>query len=202
MSREAVTSSSAENADRPPAATSRPSPRARFRPSREAEARLLLLIDAFSRKRTDQVRYLEGRVKLAKLDFLLRYPRHLRRVLLAHGARPEQVEQIDPDEAPLDARMMRYRYGPWDPSYYAILGSLIGRGLVDVTPLSGSGFGYRTSTTGAQLAFELRADASFTHINDRLRLLRRYLDKSGNTLKNYLYELPEIADATWHEDLT
>jgi hypothetical protein len=185
----------------PPAAVSRPSPRARFRPSREAEARLLLLIDAFSRKAGDQIRYLEGRVKLAKLDFLLRYPRHLRRVLLAHGARPEQVERIDPDEAPLDARMMRYRYGPWDPSYYALLGSLIGRGLVKVTPLSGSGFGYRTSATGAQLASDLRTDASFTHIDDRLRLLRRYLDKSGNTLKNYLYELPEIADATWHEDL-
>jgi hypothetical protein len=185
----------------PPAAVSRPTPRARFRQSREAEARLLLLIDAFSRKAGDQIRYLEGRVKLAKLDFLLRYPRHLRRVLLAHGARPEQVDRIDPDEAPLDARMMRYRYGPWDPSYYALLGSLIGRGLVEVTPLRGSGFGYRTSATGAQLASDLRADASFTHIDDRLRLLRRYLDKSGNTLKNYLYELPEIADATWHEDL-
>ncbi|MFB9853877.1 hypothetical protein ACFFMR_26205 [Micromonospora andamanensis] len=179
-----------------------PSARARFRPSREAEARLLLLIDAFSRKGGDQVRYLEGRVKLAKLDFLLRYPRHLRRVLLAQGARPDQVEGIDPDEAPLDARMMRYRYGPWDPSYYAVLGSLIGRGLVEVTPLAGKGFGYRTSETGARLASDLRGDSSFTHINLRLRLLRRYLDKSGNTLKNYLYDLPEIADATWHEDLT
>ncbi|MGI5214942.1 hypothetical protein [Plantactinospora sp. CA-290183] len=186
----------------PPAAVPRPSPRARFRPSREAEARLLLLIDAFSRKGKDQTRYLEGRVKLAKLDFLLRYPRHLRRVLLAHGARPDQVEHIDPDEAPLDARMMRYRYGPWDPSYYAVLGSLIGRGLVEVTPLTGSGFGYRTSIIGAQLAADLRADESFAHIDDRLRLLRRYLDKSGTTLKNYLYELPEIADATWYEDLT
>lgn len=180
----------------------RPSARARFRPSREAEARLLLLIDAFSRKGQDQVRYLEGRVKLAKLDFLLRYPRHLRRVLLAQGARPDQVEEIDPDEAPLDARMMRYRYGPWDPSYYAVLGSLIGRGLVEVAPLPGKGFGYRTSASGARLASDLRADESFAHINLRLRLLRRHLDKSGNTLKSYLYELPEIADATWHEDLT
>ncbi|MEV4201090.1 hypothetical protein [Micromonospora globbae] len=141
-------------------------------------------------------------MKLAKLDFLLRYPRHLRRVLLALGTHPEQMEGIDPDEAPLDARMMRYRYGPWDPSYYAVLGSLIGRGLVEVAPLPGKGFGYRTSSAGAQLASDLRVDESFSHINLRLRLLRRYLDKSGNTLKNYLYELPEIADATWHEDLT
>lgn len=176
-------------------------PRARYRPSREAEARILLLIDAFSRKKKTQERYLEGRIKLAKLDFLLRYPRHLRQVLLAHGANPQQVAGIDPNEAPLDARMMRYRYGPWDPSYYAVLGSLIGRGLVNVKSLD-KGFGYRTSATGAQLAAALRADDSFDSVNQRLVLLRRHLDKSGDVLKDYLYELPEIADAAWHEDLT
>lgn len=112
--------------------------RERFRPAREGEARLLLLIDEFSHVRGGGARYLEGRVKLAKLDFLLRYPRHLRRVLVTHGARSSDIELLDVDEAPLDARMMRYRYGPWDPSYYAVLGSLIGRGLVDVAPLSGS----------------------------------------------------------------
>ncbi|WP_157594792.1 hypothetical protein [Streptosporangium amethystogenes] len=83
---------------------------------------------------------------------------------------------IDPDEAPLDARMMRYRYGPLDPSYYAVLGSLIGRGLIDVTPLS-RGFGYRTSATGAELAASLHSDESFAHLADRLILLRRHLDK-------------------------
>ncbi len=35
----------------------------------------------------------------------------------------------------------------------------------------------------------------------RLRLLGRYLDKSGNTLKGYIYELPEVADAEWNEEL-
>lgn len=176
--------------------------RGRFRPSREAEARLLLLIDGFSHKANGGTRYLEGRVKLAKLDFLLRYPRHLKVILIARGARQSDVIGIDSDEAPLDARMMRYRYGPWDPSYYAILGSLIGRGLIEVTPLPGStGFGYRTSAKGAELAASLRADGSFNRISKRIILLRRYLDKSGSTLKNYIYQIPEIADATWHEDL-
>ncbi len=188
---------------RPPPTVTAPSSRDRFRPSREAEARLLLLIDAFSRKANGVPRHLEGRVKLAKLDFLLRYPRHLRRVLLAHGANPNQVAGLDPDEAPLDARMMRYRYGPWDPSYFAVLGSLIGRGLVEVTPLGGGGgLGYRTSQAGADVAENIRSDESFISLADRLTLLRRYLDKSGTTLKNYLYELPEIADANWYEDLT
>jgi hypothetical protein len=202
MSTDAQTAGAAGNGDSPPDHTTASS-RARFRPSREGEARLLLLIDAFSHKVGGATRHLEGRVKLAKLDFLLRYPRHLQRILLAHGVRADELDTIDADEAPLDARMMRYRYGPWDPSYFAILGSLIGRGLVEVTPLGGrSGFGYRTSQVGAQLAADLRTDESFARTVNRLRLLRRYLDKSGTTLKNYIYELPEIADANWHEDLT
>jgi hypothetical protein len=177
--------------------------RQRYRSSRESEARLLLLIDTFSRKRDGTARHIEGRVKLAKLDFLLRYPRHLKRILELRGAPERDTARLDIDDAPLDSRMMRYRYGPWDPSYFAVLGSLIGRGLVEVTPLSSaSGFGYRTTTVGATLASDLSEDASFTGTLDRLKLLRRHLDMSGSTLKNYLYELPEVADANWHEDLT
>lgn len=187
----------------PPTADPTTVSRNRFRPSREAEARLLLLIDAFSHKRGAGKRYLEGRVKLAKLDFLVRYPRYLRRVLLSHGAKAADVATINPDEAPLDARMMRYRYGPWDPSYYALLGSLIGRGLVEVAPLAGtSGMGYRTSDIGAGLAADLGKDESYAQLVERMRLLRRYLDKPGATLKKYLYELPEIADAAWNEELS
>lgn len=175
--------------------------RTKYRPTREGEGRILLLIDTFSRKK-NAVRYLEGRVKLAKLDFLLRYPHHLRRLLLAHGVNESQLRDLDAGDSPLDSRMMRYRYGPWDPSYYAILGSLIGRGLVEVVPLGGrSGFGYRTSQLGAELASALRDDESFFQLEKRLQLLRKYLDKSGATLKGYLYELPEVADAAWNEDV-
>ena len=53
-----------------------------FLPTPEAEGRLLLLIDAF----TGATRSLEGRTKLAKLDFLLRYPNYLRRALAISSA--------------------------------------------------------------------------------------------------------------------
>ena len=98
--------------------------------------------------------------------------------------------------------MMRYRYGPWDPAYYAVLGSLIGRGLVEVAPLPrSSGFGYRTTELGSRVAAGLRQDESFTGILARLKLITRHLDKSGNTLKDYVYQLPEVADATWGEEV-
>lgn len=177
--------------------------RTKFRSSPEAEARLLLLIDGFSHKRGGGQRTLEGRVKLAKLDFLLRYPRHLARVLVNQGIVTTEDPAWQADDAPLDSRMMRYRYGPWDPSYYAVLGSLIGRGLVKVDRLpSSSGFGYSTTPLGADLSDKLRSDESFDVISERVKILRKYLDKSGNSLKNYLYELPEVADSTWHEEIT
>ncbi|MFF4909825.1 hypothetical protein ACFY2T_33765 [Streptomyces sp. NPDC001260] len=177
--------------------------RARFRSTPEAEARLLLLIDGFSHKRGGVRRSLEGRVKLAKLDFLLRYPHHLARILKDHGVPIENVGSLTTDVAPLDSRMMRYRYGPWDPSYYAILGALIGRGLVEVSQLPGSrGLGYSTTVLGTELAVKLRQDESFETIDQRVRVLRKYLDKSGSTLKGYLYTLPEITNSTWYEEIS
>ena len=177
--------------------------RDRYRPTREAEARLLLLVDTFSRKSGGSLRTVEGRIKLAKLDFLLRYPHYLRRVLIGRGVAATDLIALDIDEAPLDARMVRYRYGPWDPAYFALLGSLIGRGLIEVVPLAGrSGFGYRTTPTGAELASQLKQDESFESMQVRLRLLRRHLDLSGGALKNAIYELPEVLDATWHQELT
>lgn len=175
--------------------------RATFRASREAEARVLLLIDGFSRKTTGP-RTLEGRVKLAKLDFLLRYPRHLATVLGSRGLREAQRQTLERQDSPLESRMMRYRYGPWDPSYFAVLGSLVGRGLVQIVPAEGTNaLGYRTTQAGAALAEHFKDDGAFDEVIGRISLLRRHLDLTGESLKKMLYDLPEVADATWHEEL-
>ena len=177
------------------------STRASYRASREAEARVLLLIDGFSRKTTGP-RSLEGRVKLAKLDFLLRYPKHLATVLASRGIREADRVRLQQQDSPLESRMMRYRYGPWDPSYFAVLGSLVGRGLVDVFPAEGTNaLGYRTTPDGAALAEHLTEDGAFDEVIGRIMLLRRHLDLTGESLKKMLYGLPEVADATWHEEL-
>ncbi|MFE2970175.1 hypothetical protein ACFXKC_42275 [Streptomyces sp. NPDC059340] len=31
----------------------------------------------------------------------------------------------------IEQGMIRYRYGPWDPAYYAPLGALTGKGLIE-----------------------------------------------------------------------
>ena len=85
-----------------------------FRATSESEARVLLLIDAYTQANLS----VQGRVKLAKLEFLLRYPQFYRRALRVKGKRVDDEPQAE--EKNIEGRMIRYRYGPWDPAYYSI----------------------------------------------------------------------------------
>ena len=173
---------------------------ARFRALPEAEARVLLLISAFSGT-PDNPRALEGRVKLAKLDFLIRYPKYLSRVLRARQVSEKALASVAPEPNPLQDRMIRYRYGPWDPSYFAVLGSLIGRGLVDATPFA-YGVGYRASPTGRSLVASLLEDGAWTTVHQRALLAKRHLDLSGTKIKDLLYDaIPEMTGASWNDEL-
>ena len=167
-----------------------------FLPTAEGEVRLLLLIDAFSSQSTS----LEGRTKLAKLDFFLRYPAFLRRALAIRQVSLE-ADQSFMAENPIEERMVRYRYGPWDPSYFALLGSLLGRGLIYVVPYN-RGLGYKTTEKGASLAARMRSESAWEEVSEATRLLKRHLNMAGNTLKNFIYDhFPEVASARWTEEL-
>lgn len=173
---------------------------ARFRSVPESEGRVLLLIDAFSGT-ADKPRVLEGRLKLAKLDFLVRYPKYLRRVLRDRNVSEKVLATVDEEPAPLQDRMIRYRYGPWDPSYFAVLGGLIGRGLIEPIPFK-NGIGYRVTDRGRQLAAGLVEDDSWESVRRRALATRRHLDLSGTKLKDLLYEaIPEMTNADWHSEV-
>jgi len=167
-----------------------------FQPSIEGEARLLLLITAFSHGNNS----LEGRTKLAKLDFFLRYPTYFRRALQLRGAILTQNEEAV-DFEDIESRMVRYRYGPWDPSYYAILGRLIGKGLIVPMPYA-KGIGYKTTEKGQEIAAKLRVEPVWNETARKLDLLRKYLDLNGTTLKTFIYDnFPEVTKADWGESL-
>lgn len=163
-----------------------------FQPSSVGQIRLLLLIDAFSGTRDG----LEGRTKLAKLDFLLRYPAFFRRAMAIKApnvALPPNIE----DAELIETRMVRYRYGPWDPAYFALLGGLIGRGLT-VPVFTKRGISYRNTEKGHRLAAELARTESWGPIATRVRYLYRHFNLSGTTLKEFVYaNFPEVANASW-----
>lgn len=95
--------------------------------------------------------------------------------------------------------MVRYRYGPWDPAYFAILGRLLGKGLIRPVTLD-RGIGYSITDKGRELANALRKESAWQETAARLELLRRYLDLTGVTLKNFIYtHFPEVTKAEWGE---
>lgn len=94
-------------------------------------ARILLLLNAFSKE--DDEGSIEGLTKLAKLDFLLRYPVMLDRALQAKGKSTREVQLEDHERQSVESEMVRYRFGPWDHRYREFLNILIAKNLVAVS---------------------------------------------------------------------
>lgn len=101
-------------------------------------ARLLVLLNTFAGKNNSKS--IEGLTKLAKLDFLLRYPVYLERALEAKR-RAKPSEKIQPaseadvqdhERMSVESAMVRFHYGPWDHRYRRFLNLMIARGLVRV----------------------------------------------------------------------
>src|SRR5688572_3407173 len=88
-------------------------------------ARLLLLMAAAAGRTNKPI---DGITKLAKMDFLLRYPSCLARVLA--DLKPKDAKAIpEHEQRTIEAQMVRYRYGPWDGRYRRWIGLLMSKGL-------------------------------------------------------------------------
>ncbi len=98
--------------------------------------------------------------------------------------------------------MVRFRYGPWDPAYYALLGSLLGRGLIETIPQPRF-IGFRATEVGRVLAKQLSTTEAWAQAAERARLLKRAFPQQGGTfLKNFIYQhFPEVTQASWGEAL-
>jgi hypothetical protein len=157
-------------------------------------ARLLLLVAAWSKSPRGRI---DGLTQIAKLDFLLRYPVFLERILRARGRQmPPDTRPTGAERGAVESSMIRYKYGPWDDRYYAIIGRLVGLQLVEYTVGRGN-VTLRATELGKSVADELER-VEWKIVADRCRLLRRELDLSGSNLKKAIYaELPEAVDRPW-----
>ena len=93
--------------------------------------RLLVLLSAFVGKA--ETGSVDGLTKLAKLDFLLRYPVNLERALEVRAGRGVDAKLEEYERKSIESSMVRYRFGPWDFRYRRFLNTLVSRGLVNVT---------------------------------------------------------------------
>ncbi|MFI9105808.1 hypothetical protein ACIGXA_35415 [Streptomyces fildesensis] len=155
------------------------------------QARVLLLVNAVS-KAPGHARKLDGLTKLAKMDFLLRYPA-LAPVVLEQlsGSDPRlnlsQEEIAAPTE--VEAPMVRYKYGPWDDRYYAIIGALVGRGLLKYAKGRKGSVALTTTKEGRRLAEDMGKARDWKALSERSEAIADASSGlTGNAIKDLIYE--------------
>jgi hypothetical protein len=147
-------------------------------------ARLLLLIAICGKKKkATGLKRLDGLTKLAKLDFLIRYPEFFRKLAkhLGHLA-------LTPVRT-IESSMVRYHYGPWDDRYYHILSYLEGKGLLKVTK-SRSTYEFGLSELGMIAAARLAESEEFRDLVQHMETVQALVGRmAGNALKELIYEV-------------
>jgi hypothetical protein len=155
-------------------------------------ARLLLLLDAFAEDSQGGAGAIEGLTKLAKLDFLLRYPVMLERALKAKGRSVREVQLEDHERHSVESEMVRYRFGPWDHRYREFLNVLVAKGLASIS-IEGRKVIIAVTELGRERAQQLAGEELFRPYTQRAKLLKRHLDLTATNLMRFIYDtFPEI----------
>ncbi|NBO15405.1 MAG: hypothetical protein EBV20_09775 [Betaproteobacteria bacterium] len=159
-------------------------------------ARILILLHAF--RRGSQGGPVEGLTKLAKLDFLLRYPVMLQKALEVRGRSTSDV-YLEPHELmSVESQMVRYRFGPWDHRYREFLNILVAKGLAAVS-VEGRKVVISITDTGSRVAGDLASSVQFESHAARSQVLKRHLDLSATNLMNFIYEtFPEVVSLKYN----
>lgn len=162
-------------------------------------ARLLLLLRSAGGRSGKPV---QGIMKLAKLDFLLRYPNCLVRILKELGRNSDAQAIPEMERNTIEARMIRFRYGPWDKRYRRWIGLLVAKGLAD-TYLEGRTVNVRLTSAGQTIADELSGLEEFQPLVRRSHLVASTVGSfSATKLKDFIYKVfPEIVNMQWGEHI-
>ena len=162
--------------------------------------RLLLLIRLAGRPKGNP--RIEGRTKLVKLDFFVRYPRFLEKATRIFSA-DEHIQKLQYvlEKGPtVESHMIRYRYGPWDKRYYMILAYLSGKALIDIQAKGGVDV-YSLTETGYWLTDDLFKLLGFESIVISCQIAGDLFgNRSGVWLKDFIYrQYPEVVRTPYNQ---
>jgi hypothetical protein len=136
---------------------------------------------------------IEGRTKLAKMDFLIRYPTYLieaAKILNEQKRDKSSWKEVKPTIKPVarpESRMIRFKYGPWDAKYYDIFSYLIAKDFIEIEPSKSKGDIFKLTVKGRAAVEELEG-SEFEDIIERCKLVYRLFGTSaGNTIKLFIY---------------
>lgn len=166
------------------------------------EARLLLLLKAAAGKE-ETPKPLEGIMKLAKMDFLLRYPNVLVRALNVIGQSKKSALAAaaaipEEDRDTIEARMIRFRFGPWDPRYRRWLSILVAKQLATVYR-EGRTVKIQLSKKGVVLAEQLARTEAFQPLAERAKVVNSAVgNMPSSRITDFVYKIaPEIINMKW-----
>jgi hypothetical protein len=161
-------------------------------------ARILILLKAFQEPDKPAIK---GITKLAKLDFLLRYPSCLQTALKARGVKEEAIPVDDFEALTIEARMVRYRFGPWDHRYRKFLNILAARGLVAIE-IDGQTINIDLTDAGLRTADALIEQPAFARVFARAKLLQKHLNLRARELMEFIYDtFPELSSLKYNEGI-
>ncbi len=138
---------------------------------------------------------IEGRTKLAKLDFFVRYPDYLLKAAEIEGKQTivEEIRQIIQTSPTIESHMIRYKYGPWDQKYYLVLAYLSGKRLIEIQQ-KGNMDNFLLTETGIRLTENLIEQPEFYVLAERCRIVKKLFGNApGTKIKDFIYRhFPEV----------
>lgn len=162
-------------------------------------ARILILLGVFSGKNGNGT--IDGLPKLAKLDFLVRYPIQLRKALNAIKAR-ESIELKSFEEKSVESTMVRFRYGPWDFRYRTFFSILHAKGLVNIW-LEKRTIKISLTDRGKKSYEFLAQNEAFNDTLNRAFLVKKHFNMGASELMNFIYDaFPEISSLKYGEEIS
>jgi hypothetical protein len=160
--------------------------------------RLIILIGTITNTPSEK---LEGLTKLAKLDFLLRYPAIMKRMLTNKNIKPDlHIKEFE--NSSIESTMIRYRYGPWDPKYRLYLTILECKGLIQLNAIR-KRIDINMTPKGFEIYYKLISKTEFSDYIQRSKIIHKYFSSySGNTLAKMVYEhIPDLRQMKYGDSI-
>jgi hypothetical protein len=106
------------------------------------------------------------------------------------------------EENTVESKMIRFKYGPWDPRYRTWIGLLHAKGLVDTYIDKGAVYILLTEH-GTDVANEIAEREEFRVLSERSDLVCRAVGQfSATRLRDLVYLLvPELTGMHWGEEI-
>lgn len=157
-------------------------------------ARLLILFSQLAE--FDYGKEIVGIMKVAKLDFLLRYPTVLEKALQDRRKSGKSISLKDYERTSVESKMIRYRFGPWDHRYWSFLSIMNCSGLLDIGKNEDGTIIFKITSNGQQLAKEFSKIDEFNDYFTRSQIIsKNFGSMLGTNLKKSIYKLrPELYD--------